>query len=420
MKIVVDVVNSEKVEKLKAEIDRQREAILKWNAAMQTASGTQRASLQLSMEVSAHKIAQATAEIHKLDSASHKLGRGLGQLAYAIDDVQYGFAAIVNNIPQIAMGLGAGAGVAGTLGILAVAINQVAKHWEEFNTIFGNTAPVEYVKGSIIRLQEAFKDTSIGNYVKEFVDRWTKANAEAERHAEILKEIAAALEKIKGIPDKAASERGKVFGEALEKSGGGVAVLQEMTDKAVNAAGNHTPEFRQKMQDYAAQQIARGLAGEDVRTALPKGMRENLDQGQMGAEQARADKLADRANKEQVDALHEKERVDKEDAQERHAWLEDIKRNRIEALQDQREGVLKKQRDFDEDMWQKQHMGGQQSGQIFSGAKAFIDYYAGAGTGGDDPKAIAKAAHEQRRKTNELLEEIDKAVKKERKVIIPN
>ncbi len=419
MKIVVDVVNSEKVEKLSAEIARQKEEILKWNAAMKSASAAQQQVLVSQMNVAATSIHKATTELNSLKAASASGGLALGSLAYAIDDIQYGFNAIVNNIPQIAMGLGAGAGVAGAVGILAVAVNQLSKHWDEFMRVFGNTAPVETATGAWLELSQLFNETRFGRGLQVFVGEWNKANDAAERHKQILEEIAAALEKIKNIPDKGASERGKVFADALEKSGGGVAVLQQMTDKAVGLAGNNTPEFRKAMQDNAARIIAQGMAGGDVRSAMPQQMRENLDQGMMQQEQARADKLGDRANKEQVDAIHEKERVDKEDAMERRAWLEDIKRNRIEALQDQREGVLKKQRDFDEDMWQQQHMGGQQSGQVFAGAKAFIDYYAGAG-GKNDQKELALKAHEQRRKTNELLEKIDKSVAKERKVIIPN
>jgi hypothetical protein len=136
----------------------------------------------------------------------------------------------------------------------------------------------------------------------------------------------------------------------------------------------------------------------------------------MGEDQAKADKLADRANKEQLDAIHEQEKADKEDAKERHAWLEDIKKNRIEALQDQADAVRKKQHDFDEAMWDKQHMGGQ--AQIMSGAKTVVDYYQTGG--GTDQKALAKEAHAQREKTNKELEAINAQLKKERRLVVPN
>lgn len=57
------------------------------------------------------------------------IGYSMMQLAYVADDVQYGFRAIVNNIPQLVMGLGGSAGLAGAVGIAAVAVNQLISHW---------------------------------------------------------------------------------------------------------------------------------------------------------------------------------------------------------------------------------------------------------------------------------------------------
>jgi hypothetical protein len=45
------------------------------------------------------------------------------QLAYALDDIQYGFNGIVNNIPGIVQSLGGSAGLAGGLGAAAVGVN---------------------------------------------------------------------------------------------------------------------------------------------------------------------------------------------------------------------------------------------------------------------------------------------------------
>jgi hypothetical protein len=77
----------------------------------------------------------------KLGRETEKAGmsgaRGLLYMSQAIDDIQYGFTAIVNNIPQIVMGFGGGAGIAGAVGIAAVAINQLQKHWGDF---FGEAA----------------------------------------------------------------------------------------------------------------------------------------------------------------------------------------------------------------------------------------------------------------------------------------
>ena len=138
MKIVVDVVNSEKVEAASciAEIKAQEAQILKWNSAMATGWAAKPQELYWRMEHGGcGKIAKANTELRQLQQTSAGAGLGLSQLAYAVDDVQYGFNAIVNNIPQIVMGLGGGAGVAGAVGIAAVAINQLIKHWSEVSAL---------------------------------------------------------------------------------------------------------------------------------------------------------------------------------------------------------------------------------------------------------------------------------------------
>src|SRR5579864_799264 len=106
MKIVVDVVNGDKVKALTAEIARQEDEIRKWNKAMATAAPSAHGLYVGAMEVAGRNIAKANLEIKSLQSASTGAGLELEQLAYAIDDGQYGFNAIVNNIPAIVLGLG--------------------------------------------------------------------------------------------------------------------------------------------------------------------------------------------------------------------------------------------------------------------------------------------------------------------------
>lgn len=56
-------------------------------------------------------------------AASSKSGQNMLQLAYAVDDAQYGMRGIMNNIPMLAQSLGLGAGIAGVASIAAVAIS---------------------------------------------------------------------------------------------------------------------------------------------------------------------------------------------------------------------------------------------------------------------------------------------------------
>lgn len=58
------------------------------------------------------------------------LGLGLLAVGQAVDDLQYGFRSIVNNIPQVAYMMGGSAGLAGGVAVAAVAINQLINHWD--------------------------------------------------------------------------------------------------------------------------------------------------------------------------------------------------------------------------------------------------------------------------------------------------
>jgi hypothetical protein len=75
---------------------------------------------QAKLEEAFNRAANAMAGWNKGVNVSQQAGL---QLAYALDDIQYGFNGIVNNIPGIVQSLGGNAGLAGGLGAAAVALN---------------------------------------------------------------------------------------------------------------------------------------------------------------------------------------------------------------------------------------------------------------------------------------------------------
>lgn len=72
---------------------------------------------------------------------------GILALSQAADDLQYGFRGIVNNIPSLVTGLGAGAGVAGAAQIAAVAINQLINNWDRLAASFAGGLPDPKIAG---------------------------------------------------------------------------------------------------------------------------------------------------------------------------------------------------------------------------------------------------------------------------------
>ena len=82
---------------------------------------------------------KATSEAKKLQAAqaasqkaTRRQGQAFTQFAYALDDIQYGFRGVQNNLQAIAVSAGASGGVVLAITAMTVALNYVIENWEEF------------------------------------------------------------------------------------------------------------------------------------------------------------------------------------------------------------------------------------------------------------------------------------------------
>jgi hypothetical protein len=75
------------------------------------------------------------------------------------DDMQYGLRAVVNQIPQVTMAFGMGAGLAGAISIAAVAVNQLVNHWDDLVSVFTTRGP-ETAAEEMQRLAEKTSKTA--------------------------------------------------------------------------------------------------------------------------------------------------------------------------------------------------------------------------------------------------------------------
>lgn len=89
----------------------------------------------------------ATQAAQQTTSAAKGAGTGVLQLAYIVDDLQYGMRGIVNNIPALVNGMGMGAGIAGAAGIAAVVIGKLTEEFlkaDQSFKAFMDGAPEKY------------------------------------------------------------------------------------------------------------------------------------------------------------------------------------------------------------------------------------------------------------------------------------
>lgn len=120
---------------LQATMDRVNQAALNQAAALAAMGGAanRAAVAQQNLGAAAGKSGRS------IQQASMSGAMGLMSLSQAIDDAQYGFRAVVNQVPQLGMGLASMFGASSeaamkfgaVAGIVAVAINLLTNHWDD-------------------------------------------------------------------------------------------------------------------------------------------------------------------------------------------------------------------------------------------------------------------------------------------------
>ncbi len=119
-------------------------------------------SLKESGKAAAAQLKRLQQESEKLqretDKNARKFGMGLMALGAAVEDAQYGFRSVVNNIPMMVHMFGGSAGLAGGINIAAVAINQLVEHWGELMSVMQSgwlNVPADHLEKLRIRAEKA-------------------------------------------------------------------------------------------------------------------------------------------------------------------------------------------------------------------------------------------------------------------------
>lgn len=443
LKFVVDIQNSEKIQQLTSHINLQTAAISALNAQLKQGTIND-AQFAAATRVFGESAAAATAQARQLEAAGHGAGRGLSQLSYAVDDIQYGFNAIVNNIPQIIMGLGGSVGIAGAVGIVAVAVNQLIKNWDALSVLWGGEGaklPVlksglDGLEESLKKITEAIKDlkeaeearaasgvslfdvaTGAGITDKDKLRKLQGLEKEGKERLKAEKDVA-------GV-DQSDEEKdtGKLVRAAIGKMASG-ALMDVLTDqgmtpdeakKAISGAlGGNTGHLGDILVHTKGQ---RGAGFDDLANATPEAQqaieqkRLDLAGGRLGRKQEekakdKNDKLVDELN----EAGQNAKKLSDEEAKKNRA---DDQRERIQALQDQRDAVMEKKAAINDAAFDARHQS--RPGQILDGAKAVVDMYQRA-AGGNKAEEITKRTHELQEQANKRLDSINEELKKQQRV----
>ncbi len=159
----------------------------------------------------------------KINSESQKAGSGLTNLGGKMmvvgqfaDDMQYGLRAVVNQIPMLVTAFGGGMGLAGAIGIVAVAANQLVNHWDDLREAFGSTVVLTKAQ----EMEKLAKATERTSAEQEKLNRYTREQKtiESQRSRRPEQENQTQNQVARAIGEVGADEIFVNIRRALEKS----------------------------------------------------------------------------------------------------------------------------------------------------------------------------------------------------------
>lgn len=139
IKVLVSIQNQERIQQLNRQIAEQAKLVKDLNDRYKGKSLDQ---FFVQAAPNAKKLRELNAELATLQRSQlfsgggTRASMGLMAVGQMVDDMQYGFRSIVNNIPQVAMLLTGSTGIGGAAAIAAVAVNQLVQHWDQLIDMF--------------------------------------------------------------------------------------------------------------------------------------------------------------------------------------------------------------------------------------------------------------------------------------------
>jgi len=247
----------------------------------------------------------------KAAGSSRNMGNALLQASRGLQDMQYGLAGAVNNLEGIASALGLGAGMAGIVTVLAVAVQTLGP------------AVVDWLK-------------SLDTEGKKLDD----LKASLERAAKAIKgEFSANTENAKRISD--------AFSESLKKEGDALAANDRALESNVKLikqrADLQKTENQRRLESDIADIQSQGMDPEQERAAIATRKREELDANKKLAEDAAAAGISGESEK----VVNQQKRRDELKQQEQ--TLKEEKRAAAEyaQLKQEQAGLEQKKREED-------------------------------------------------------------------------
>jgi hypothetical protein len=216
--------------------------------------------------------ANLVAEMGKAGGATQQASNAAGYgamkwliLAQTLDDAQYGFKSVVNNIPMLMMAFtGLNSKMTAVVSNFAVATNQFIKNWDSVKELFGDNPGLKKFANDVDGIIEKLTYMASLGFAAFSVKGLQDAGRGATQQADHAKQVAAAKAMVKDILPEGSAELGAGVREAIEAAGGGGEVQKLLYNRAIKARGGDfkgdTPEKTEAMREQLRGNIAMGIA----------------------------------------------------------------------------------------------------------------------------------------------------------------
>jgi hypothetical protein len=121
------------IDKFRASMNGGSEAVTKIDKAIKQTELDMKA-LTAAIAAGGPNVDQYKNALNGLAASKRNVGQAALELSRGVEDLQYGFGGIVNNIPSLVMSLGGGAGLTAAISLAAVGINQLSKRFADYHT----------------------------------------------------------------------------------------------------------------------------------------------------------------------------------------------------------------------------------------------------------------------------------------------
>lgn len=249
-------------------------------------------------------IASYTQLANQSRGASENAGYGMLHIAHAMQDAQYGFGAVLNNIPLVVQALGGGYGLAAVIMTVGVALNVARPLLGDFDVALGLTADrATKTASSIDELKEKLKAlTEKGWKVQVDYD----AIRDTEEKIKNREKAQESFESGVKSPEKEFVE--KIAKDKAEDAGGTAVLAQMASSDAASKGRNYGSQSDINTVKDATREaeIARKESKDDFFGENSPG---NLFAKQLEAKAAEAQQRIDKANKDRAVELAGKLRL---------------------------------------------------------------------------------------------------------------